>query len=329
MTTRLLGGKPINPLGLGCMSLSWAYGPPLDDDAAGRLLNLALDLGYDHLDTARIYGLGENERLIGKFLSGRRKEYYLASKTGIIVDGDKRRIDCRPETIRTALETSLKLLQTDHIDLYYLHRPDPNTPIEESVGALVRLIEEGKIGGYGLSEMSAPTLRRAAAMHPVTALQTEYSPWTRNPEIAVLEACRELGTTFVAFSPVGRGALAGGIGDPSKLPKGDIRVTMPRFSPENWSRNAGLIAQFEQVAEEHGVTPAQLALSWVLSRGGHVVVIPGTANEYHLRENIARADWQLPDAAKAAIDAIFPPEAAAGHRYADAMRKAVTTEEFA
>ena len=329
MTTRLLGGKPINPLGLGCMSLSWGYGSPLDDDAAGRLLNLALDLGYDHLDTARIYGVGENERVIGKFLSARRKEYYLASKTGIIVDGDQRRIDCRPETIRTALETSLKLLRTDHIDLYYLHRPDPSTPIEESVGALARLIEEGKIGGYGLSEMSAATLRRAAAVHPVTALQTEYSPWTRNPEIAVLDACRELGTTFVAFSPVGRGALAGGVSDPSQLPEGDIRVTMPRFSSENWPSNAGLIARFEQVAEEHGVTPAQLALSWVLSRGEHVVVIPGTANQEHLRENMARADWQLPDAAKASIDAIFPPEAAAGHRYADAMRQAVTTEEFA
>ncbi len=233
------------------------------------------------------------------------------------------------ETIRTALETSLKLLRTDHIDLYYLHRPDPSTPIEESVGALARLIEEGKIGGYGLSEMSAATLRRAAAVHPVTALQTEYSPWTRNPEIAVLDACRELGTTFVAFSPVGRGALAGGVSDPSQLPEGDIRVTMPRFSSENWPSNAGLIARFEQVAEEHGVTPAQLALSWVLSRGEHVVVIPGTANQEHLRENMARADWQLPDAAKASIDAIFPPEAAAGHRYADAMRQAVTTEEFA
>ena len=178
MASRLLGGKSVNAIGLGCMSLSWGYGPSLDDESAGRLLNLALDLGYDHLDTARIYGLGENERVIGQYLSGRRKEYCLASKTGIIVDGDKRRIDCRPETIRAALETSLKLLRTDHIDLYYLHRPDPSTPIEESVGELARLVEEGKIGGYGLSEMSAATLRRAAAVHPVTALQTEYSPWT-------------------------------------------------------------------------------------------------------------------------------------------------------
>lgn len=329
MTSRLLGGKPVNPVGLGCMSLSWAYGPPLDDESAGRLLNLALDLGYDHLDTARIYGLGENERIIGKYLSARRKEYYLTSKTGIIIDGEKRRVDCRPETIRAGLETSLKLLQTDHIDLYYLHRPDANTPIEESVGELSRLIKEGKIGGYGLSEMSSATLRRAAAVHPVAAMQTEYSPWTRNPEIAVLEACRELGTTFVAFSPVGRGALARGVSDPALLAKGDLRPTMPRFSPENWPHNARLILRFEQVAEDHGVTPAQLALSWVLSRGEHVVVIPGTANQEHLRENIARGDWELPDAAQVAIDEIFPPEAAAGHRYADAMRNTVTTEEFA
>jgi len=329
MASRLLGGKSVNAIGLGCMSLSWGYGPSLDDESAGRLLNLALDLGYDHLDTARIYGLGENERVIGQYLSGRRKEYCLASKTGIIVDGDKRRIDCRPETIRAALETSLKLLRTDHIDLYYLHRPDPSTPIEESVGELARLIEEGKIGGYGLSEMSAATLRRAAAVHPVSALQTEYSPWTRNPEIAVLEACRELGTTFVAFSPVGRGALARGVRDPAKLPNGDLRIAMPRFSAENWPRNASLIARFEQVADDHGVTPAQLALAWVLSRGEHVVAIPGTANPEHLRENFVQADWQLPDAAKAAIDEIFRPDAAAGHRYGDALRHMVTTEEFA
>ena len=329
ISKRTIGGHAVNPIGLGCMSLSWAYGTPPSDEDGAKLLHQALDLGYNNLDTARIYGLGHNETLIGNTLKGRRSEFYLASKTGIFVEGKARRIDCRPEKIRTALEESLKLLQTDHIDLYYLHRPDFNTPIEDSIGELARAVESGKIGGIGLSEMSADTLRRAAAVHPITAMQTEYSPWTRNPEIAVLDACRNLGTTFVAFSPVARGVLAGGVSDPFALADRDLRRAMPRFLPENWPHNAALVAEFETIAAEQGVTPAQLSLAWVNMRGDHIVSIPGTANAAHLAENIARWDWEPSAEVMARIDTLFTPQAPRGNRYGEEMRRAVSTEEFA
>ena len=326
---RTIAGHDVEAIGLGCMGLSWAYGRPPSNEDGARLLHRALDLGYTHLDTARIYGLGHNETLIGETLAGRRDEFLLASKTGIIVDGDKRRIDCRPETIRGALEESLRLLQTDHIDLYYLHRPDFTVPIEESIGELARAVAAGKIGNIGLSEMSSDTLRRAAAVHPIAAMQTEYSPWTRNPEIAVLQACAELGTTFVAFSPVARGVLAGGVRDPAALTDKDLRRTMPRFSADNWPANLALVDAFAAIAAEQGVTLAQLSLGWVLSRGSHVVVIPGTASIPHLEENIARNDWVIPTDIAARIDALFAPDAIAGGRYAPAMQASVSTEEFA
>ncbi len=325
---RLLAGRDVAAIGLGCMSLSWGYGKPPSPEEGARLLHRALDLGYDHLDTARIYGLGHNEALIGETLSGRRNEFFLASKTGIIVEGETRRIDCRPETIRNALEESLRLLKTDHIDLYYLHRPDPATPIEDSIGELARAVEAGKIGSIGLSEMSADTLRRAAAVHPIAAMQTEYSPWTRNPEIAVLDACAALGTTFVAFSPVARGALAGGVRDPESLIASDLRRTMPRFNADNWPVNLALVDAFTALAAEQGVTAAQLSLAWVLSRGEHVVAIPGTASINHLEENFARADWEIPAPVAARIDALFTPQTVAGSRYAPAAQAIVTTEEF-
>ena len=326
---RLLAGRDVEAIGLGCMSLSWAYGTPPSDEDGARLLHRALDLGYTHLDTARIYGVGHNETLIGEALAGRRGEFFLASKTGIIVDGDKRRIDCRPETIRGALEESLRLLKTDHIDLYYLHRPDFTVPIEESIGELARAVEAGKIGGIGLSEMSADTLRRAAAVHPIAAMQSEYSPWTRNPEIAVLDTCAELGTTFVAFSPVARGALAGGVRDPGALTDKDLRRSMPRFNADNWPTNLALVDAFDAIAAEQDVTPAQLSLAWVLSRGPHVVAIPGTASIPHLEENFARRDWVIPADVAARIDALFTPEAPAGSRYSPAAQAGVSTEEFA
>ncbi|MEG3146691.1 aldo/keto reductase [Sphingomonas sp. RT2P30] len=326
---RKLAGRDVEAIGLGCMGLSWAYGTPPSDEDGAQLLHRALDLGYTHLDTARIYGVGHNEMLIGEALAGRRNEFFLASKTGIIVDGDKRRIDCRPETIRAAIEESLRLLKTDHIDLYYLHRPDFATPIEDSVGELARAVEAGKIGSIGLSEMSAETLRRAAAVHTIAALQTEYSPWTRNPEIAVLAACAELGTTFVAFSPVARGVLAGAVRDPAMLIDQDLRRGMPRFKPENWPTNLALADAFAAIATEQGVTPAQLSLAWVLSRGEHVVVIPGTAAIPHLEENIARKDWVIPAEVAARIDTLFDPAAVAGPRYAPAAQAGVSTEEFA
>ena len=311
------------------MSLSHGYGaPPAPTDAA-RLLHRALDLGYDHLDTARIYGAGHNEALIGETLAGRRREFFLASKTGIIIDGDKRRIDCRPETIRAALDESLRVLKTDHIDLYYLHRRDFTVPIEESVGALADLVRAGKIGAIGLSEMSAETLRRAAAVHPIAAMQTEYSLWTRNPEIAVLEACRELGTTFVAFSPVARGVLADGVHDPATFLPGDLRLQMPRFNAENWPKNLALAQAFNAVAAELGCTPAQLSLAWVLSRAPHIVAIPGTASIAHLEANFAAPAVPLSAEVAARLDALINARTVAGERYGAAMQRTIDTEEFA
>ena len=329
MTTNTIAGRPVNPIGLGCMSLSWGYGTPPSPEDGARLLHGALDLGYNHLDTARIYGEGKNEALIGDAISGRRNEYFLASKTGIFVDGKTRRIDCRPEMIRGAIEESLRLLKTDHIDLYYLHRRDFGTPIEDSVGELARAVESGKIGSIGLSEMSAETLRNASAVHPIAAMQTEYSAQTRNPEIAVLDACRDLGTAFVAFSPVGRGSLCATLRDPSALPDGDLRKTWPRFTGANWDANLKLIDAFADLARAAGVTSAQLALGWVLAKGEHIVAIPGTANMAHLAENIARHDWRPDGETIAAVDALINRDTVAGARYPEAMQRSIDTEEFA
>ena len=326
---RPIAGRPTNPVGLGCMSLSWAYGGRPSDEDGLRLLDRAIEVGYDHFDTARLYGLGHNETQVGKALKGKRDKVFLASKMGIFASGEKRGIDCHPDTIRSELEVSLRLLQTDHIDLYYMHRRDFSVPIEDSVGAMADLVREGKIGAIGLSEMSAETLRKAAAVHPIAAMQTEYSPWTRQAEIAVLEACRELGTTFVAFSPVARGVLANGVKDPAALEEKDIRRAMPRFQGDNWTHNYGLVQQFNAIAERAGVTPAQLSLAWVLSRGDHVVAIPGTGKIAHLEENIARWDWVLPADVAAEVDALINQQTVAGHRYAGAMLPTIDTEDFA
>lgn len=329
ISKRTINGRSINPVGLGCMSLSWAYGVPPSEEDASILLHRALDLGYDHLDTANIYGLGHNETLIGNALNGRRKEFFLATKMGLIIDGAKRGVDCSPAAIRKCVEESLSRLQTDHIDLYYMHRRDFTVPIEESVGAMAELIEEGKIGSIGLSEMSAGTLRKAAAEHPIAAVQTEYSLWTRNPEIAVLDACKELGTTLVAFSPVARGVLANGVRDVQALAEKDLRRNMPRFNEENWPKNLGLVDQFNAIAAEEGVTPAQLSLAWVLSRGEHVVAIPGTASVAHLEENLARWNRELPAETKARLDKLINQESVAGPRYGELIQKTIDTEEFA
>lgn len=329
MTKRILAGRPVNPIGLGCMGLTHGYGDPLPEDQGAEVLLKALDLGYDHFDTARLYGAGKNEQLLGRTLAGRRSEFLLASKMGIIVDEGPRRIDCKPETIRRECEKSLVALGVDHIDLYYMHRHDYTVPIEDSMGAMAELVAEGKIGAVGLSEMNAATLRRAHAVHPVAAMQNEYSPWTRNVEIAVLEACRELGVALVAFSPVGRGALTGTLRDIAHLPERDLRHPMPRFIGENWQSNLQLIDAFVALAERAGVTAAQLSLGWVLAHGDHVHAIPGTTRLDHLAQNIARADW-LPDAALVAqVDALFTPSAVAGHRYPEAQRSQVETEEYA
>jgi aryl-alcohol dehydrogenase-like predicted oxidoreductase len=328
MNKRAINGRMTNPVGLGCMNICWAYAPPVADDYAMTLLNAALDAGYDHLDTARIYGNGASEALIGEALKGRRNEFFLASKTGIIIDGKERRIDCRPDTIKAACEESLRLLQTDHIDLYYLHRRDFNTPIEESVGALADLIKEGKIGSYGLSEMSAETVRRAHATHPCAALQTEYSPMTRNPEIAVLDACKELGITFVAFSPVGRGFLTGGVKAGQEWTKGDLRAGWPRFQEPNLSANLKLVEAFMAIAAEQGVTPSQLSMAWVLSKGEHIITIPGSQNIAHVEENIARWDWVPSADVIAKIDTLINHSTVSGHRYSGPMIATIDTEDF-
>jgi aryl-alcohol dehydrogenase-like predicted oxidoreductase len=329
ITKRTINGRALNPIGLGCMSLSWAYGTPPSDEDGAKLLHRALDLGYDHLDTARIYGLGHNETLIGKTLKDNRAKFFLASKTGIIVEGKARRIDCRPETIKAACEESLRLLQTDHIDLYYLHRRDFETPIEDSIGALADLVKQGKIGSIGLSEMSAETLRKASVVHPIAAMQTEYSPQTRNPELGVLAACKEVGTTFVAFSPVGRGSLCGLLRDPQSLPESDLRRAWPRFVGENWEHNLAQIDEFGAIAAREGVSAAQLALGWVLAQGDHVVTIPGTASIPHLEENMARWDYAPTAEIIAAVDALINERTVAGPRYPEAMQRTIDTEEFA
>ncbi len=311
------------------MSLSWAYGAPPSADDGAKLLHRALDVGYNHLDTARIYGLGANEALIGNTLRDRRSEFFLASKTGIFVEGKGRRVDCRPEMIREACEESLRQLQTDHIDLYYLHRRDFTVPIEESVGALAGLVSSGKIGGIGLSEMSASTIRAAHAVHPIAAIQTEYSAATRNPEIAVLNACRELGITFVAFSPVARGMLSNGVRDPTALLDNDIRKSMPRFMGESWERNRVLVDAFNALAAGAGVTPSQLSLGWVLAQGNHVVVIPGTSNIDHMEENIARSDWRPSVDLCNQVGVLINRSTVAGTRYSPAAQQTIDTEEFA
>ncbi len=326
--TRTIAGTELHPVGLGCMNLSWAYGTPPGPEEGARLLARALDLGYNHLDTARIYGGGQNEALIGETLKSRRSEFFLASKCGIVVDGPRRGVDCSPAAIEQAIDESLRLLQTDHIDLYYMHRFDPKVPVADSVGAMARAIEAGKIGAYGVSEWSARHVREAHAVHPVGAVQTEYSLWTRNVELGVLETCRELGIALVAFSPVGRGALAGLLRDPATLEDADLRTKMPRFNAENWPHNLALIDRLGELASEAKMTAAQLALAWVLSRGDHLHVIPGTTDLQHLADNHAAWELEVPQDLLEAAGALINEETVAGHRYHDAIRPTIDTEEF-
>ena len=333
MAPRQLGPFMVDGVGLGCMSLSYAYGVPPSDADGERLLHRAIDLGYDHFDTAALYGLGHNEALVGRVLKGRRDRVMLASKCGIRLGegGIKapRVLDGSRAGVTAVLDESLMRLGVDTIDLYYLHRLDPKTPIEESVGALADAVTAGKIRSIGLSEVSAATLRRAAAVHPIAALQTEYSLWTRNPELGVLAACHELGTTFVAFSPVGRGFLAGGVPDPAALIDGDIRRTMPRFRAPHLAHNQALLAEFVAIAAELGHTPAQVCLAWLLTRDPALVTIPGTASIAHLEENWAARDIVLDTGTMARLDALINHATVAGHRYSPAMNAAIDTEDFA
>ena len=326
---RTIAGRVLQPIGLGCMNLSWAYGAPPSREEQVRLLNHALDTGYDHLDTANIYGGGANEALIGEAIGHRRDKFFLASKTGIIVEGSKRGVDCSPDAIAASLNESLARLRTDHIDLFYMHRFDPTVPVADSVGAMVRAIEAGKIGAYGVSEWSSAHIREAHAVHPVAAVQTEYSLWTRNVELGVLETCEQLGIAFVAFSPVGRGALAGMPSHPQSLAEDDLRRKMPRFSHENWPHNRALIDEFTALAADTGVTPAQLALRWLLAASEAVHVIPGTTSIAHLDENRAAGEVELAPDAIAAAGRIINQQSVRGHRYHEAIRPTIDTEEFA
>jgi aryl-alcohol dehydrogenase-like predicted oxidoreductase len=311
------------------MSLSHAYGAPPPREQAEAVLLGALDAGYTFFDTAAVYGLGHNETMVGEVLAPHRDRFVLASKCGITdATGTQRGIDGRPETIKALCDVSLKRLNTDVIDLYYLHRWDQKVPIEDSVGALADLVQAGKIRTIGLSEVSAPTLRRAHAVHPITALQTEYSPWTRNPEIAVLEACRELGVAFVAFSPVGRGFLAGGVRDAARLEDGDFRRGMPRFQGEAFAANLALLDRFETIARDAGCTLAQLCLAWLLAKGDDIIPIPGTTNPDHMREDAAAAAITLSSEIVRRVDEVVNGQTVAGSRYAPAMQASVDTEKM-
>ena len=328
LTRRKVGPFEVSSIGFGCMSLSHAYNPPVEPEQAEKVLNRALDFGYTFLDTAALYGFGHNETTVGNVLAGRRKEFTLASKCGMTGVGGVRVIDGRPETIKATCDASLSRLKTDVIDLYYLHRWDKKVPIEESVGGLADLVKAGKIRGIGLSEVSADTLRRAHAVHPITAVQSEYSLWTRNPEVAVLDACRELGAAFVAFSPVARGFLSGKLRDTSKLASNDIRTGMPRFQGENWKQNLVLLREFEEVAAEVGCTPAQLSIAWLLHRAPHIVPIPGTKELDHLEENLGGMDVSLTPEVMANLDALINPKTVAGRRYNAATQAEIDTEEL-
>ncbi|BBD99527.1 aldo/keto reductase [Sphingobium amiense] len=327
LPTRAIGPFTVSAIGLGCMNLSHAYLPRPDAAQAEALLRHALDAGVTFFDTAALYGFGANEELLGRTLMDRRQDFTLASKCVLAEIDGRRGLDGSPQAIARVLEDSLRRLRVDHIDLYYLHRLDRNVPIEESVGALVRAKEAGKIGAIGLSEMSAATLRRAHAVHPVAAMQTEYSPWVRNPEVAVLDACADLGVAFVAFSPLGRGLLAGNSHAAALMP-GDLRAGMPRFQEPNLAANLILVEKLRTLADQAGCTPAQLCLGWLLAKGPHVVPIPGTTSIAHLDEDLAALSRDWPDDLIAAVDALFPFTAPSGPRYPRDAQAQVDTETW-
>jgi len=312
MRTRTLGrGLAVSEQGLGCMGMSAFYGRG-DDEESIATVHRALEIGVTFLDTAEMYGRGANEELLGRALKGKRDRFVVATKfIGAFSD---RRPDGRPETIRAAIEGSLRRLGTDYVDLYYQHRVDPETPIEETVGAMAELVAAGKVRHLGLSEASAQTIRRAHAVHPITALQSEYSLWTRDPEGEILDTLRDLGIGLVAYSPLGRGFLAGRFASPDELDDDDFRKNHPRFVGENLERNAQLADRVREIAEQKGATAAQVAIAWVLSRGDDVVPIPGTRRRTHLERNAAASDLELTADDLAALDAIGE---AAGDRYSD------------
>src|SRR5437867_5560592 len=331
MKLRDLGtsGLTVSAIGLGCMGMSQSYGTP-DDEESIRTIHRALDLGLTLIDTADVYGGGSNEQLVGGAIRDRRHGVVLASKMGLVLNpagGTATDVDARPERVRACCDASLARLGVETIDLYYLHRIDPAVPIEDTVGAMADLVRAGKVRFLGLSEAGPQSLRRAHATHPIAALQSEYSLWTREPEETVLPVCRELGIGFVPFSPLGRGFLTGAVRDIDAFAEGDVRRTLPRFLPENFGKNVALLQPIENIARARGCSPAQVALAWVLARGSDIVPIPGTKRQSNLEKNVAAVDVALSAADIAALDAAFPVGAAAGTRYGAESVKLLEAEQ--
>lgn len=327
MKQRKLGfsGATVSAIGLGCMSMSQSYGAR-DDDESIRTIHRALDLGVTFFDTAAIYGEGHNETLVGRALGPRRKDVVLATKCGILpASGGGIEADGSPAAIRTSCDASLRRLGTDVIDLLYLHRVDPKTPIEESVGALASLVDEGKVRFIGLSEAAPRTIRRAQKVHPVAALQSEYSLWFREPEREVLPVCRDLGIGFVPFSPLGRGFLSGALKETETLSSDDMRLRLPRFQGENFGRNLVLLQRLAAMADRKRCTPAQLALAWLLAKEADIVPIPGTKRQKYVEENIAAVNIELTTQEMSELDLMFPPNAVAGDRYNEQMARLIDT----